>query len=43
MGSSKNLTGRGWLKRRPARANIIELLKETFMAILHSLNHRERL
>ena len=28
------------MKRRPARADIIALLLETFMAILHSLNHR---
>jgi len=28
------------MKRCPAHANIIALLLETFVAILHSLNHR---
>jgi hypothetical protein len=40
IGSPKSVTGRGWMKRRPARANIIALFLETFMAIVHSLNHR---
>jgi hypothetical protein len=30
------------MNRRPARANIIALLLDTFMAILHSLNHRNQ-
>ena len=40
IGSSKSVTGRGWMKRRPARAKIIAVLLDTLMAILHSLNHR---
>jgi hypothetical protein len=36
----KSVTVRGWMKSRPARANIIAALFETLMAILHSLNHR---
>ena len=33
------VTGRGRMKCRPARANIIAVLLDTLMAILHSLNY----
>jgi hypothetical protein len=39
-GVARDVTGRGWMKRRSARAKIIEVLFETLMANLHSLNHR---
>ena len=42
IGSSKSVTGRGWIKGRPARAKIIAVLLETLMAILHSINTRLR-
>ena len=40
IGSPKSVTGRGWMKRRPAHAKIIAVLLETLMAILHSLKDR---
>jgi len=35
IGSPMSVTGRGWMKRHPARANIIAVLLDTLMAILH--------
>jgi len=42
IGSPKSVTGRGWMKRRPACTKMIVVLLKTLMAILHSLNHRWR-
>jgi len=36
IGSPKSITGRGWMKHRPARAKITVVLLETLMSILHS-------
>ena len=40
IGSPKSINGRGWIKRRPARAKFTAVPIEILMAILHSLNHR---
>jgi hypothetical protein len=40
VGTPKSVTGRGWMKRRPARATIIAVPLGILLAILHSLNHR---
>ena len=35
IGSPRSVSGWGWMKRRPPRANIIAVLLDTLMAIIH--------